>query len=66
VGINEETRVLFSDKQLLAYICGSNRAVAGRINRFATFPAVSYDTVKGNISMHCEILRGETISHDTP
>jgi len=41
VGINEGTRVLFYDKQLLAYICGSDKAVAGDVNRFATFPDIS-------------------------
>ena len=51
VGINEETRVLFCDKQLLAYICGRDRAVAGRVKLFTTFSDISYDTVKGNIPM---------------
>ena len=53
VGINEETRVLFCDKQLLAYICGRDRAVAGRVKLFATFSDISYDTVKGNIPSEC-------------
>ena len=41
VGINEGMRVLFHDKQLLAYICGSDKAVAGDVNRFTTFSAIS-------------------------
>ena len=35
-------RVLFYDKQLLAYICGSDKAVAGHVNLSATFPDFSY------------------------
>ena len=53
-GINEETRVLFYDKRKLAYICRSDKAVAGHVNRFATFPAVSYDTVRGK-AMECSV-----------
>jgi len=41
MGVNEGTEILFYDKHLLAYICGSDKAVAGDVNRFATFPAVS-------------------------
>jgi hypothetical protein len=39
-GINEQTRVLLYDKRQLAYICGSDKAVAGHANRFATFSAL--------------------------
>jgi len=39
---NEETRVLFYDKRQLAYICGSDKAVAGHVNRFATFSDISH------------------------
>jgi hypothetical protein len=39
---NEETRVLFYDKRQLAYICGRDKAVAGHVNRFTTFPSISY------------------------
>jgi len=41
VGINEETMVLFYDKQQLAYICGSDKATASQVIRFATFPDIS-------------------------
>jgi len=40
-GINEGTRVLFYDKRQLDYICGNDKAVAGDVNRFATFPDIS-------------------------
>jgi len=40
--LNEETMVLFYDKQALAYFSGSDKAVTGHVNRFATFPAISY------------------------
>jgi hypothetical protein len=39
---NEEARVLCYDKQQLAYICRSDRAVAGHVNLSATFPDFSY------------------------
>jgi hypothetical protein len=38
--INEETMVLFYDKQQPACTCGSDRAVAGDVNRFETFPDI--------------------------
>jgi hypothetical protein len=37
---NEETRVLLYDKRQLAYICRSDKAVAGHVNCFATFSAL--------------------------
>jgi hypothetical protein len=49
-------RVLFYDKQLLAYICGSDKAVAGDVNRFATFSIFYKEMGKGNITMFCPIL----------
>ena len=39
---NEETRVLFYDKRQLAYICVRDKAVAGHVIRFTTFPSISY------------------------
>ena len=53
---NGEARVLCYDKRQLAYICRSDRAVAGDVNRFATSPAVLYNTVKSNIPMNCVAL----------
>jgi len=40
--LNEEMMVSFYDKQMLAYTCGSDKAAAGHVNRFTTFPAISY------------------------
>jgi len=40
--INEETRVLFYDKQQLAYICANDKAVAGHVDWGATFSDFSY------------------------
>jgi hypothetical protein len=43
-GINEGTSILFYDKRQPAYICGSDKAIAGDVNRFATFSDFSYRT----------------------
>lgn len=40
-GINEEPRVLFYDKQQLAYIYGSDKAVAKSVDWGATFHDIS-------------------------
>ena len=50
-GINEETRVLFSDKQLLAYICRSDRAVAKRVDSRATLLNASENGIE--IALRC-------------
>jgi len=44
--LKEETWVIFYDKQMLAHICGSDKAVAGHVNLSATFPSISCDTGK--------------------
>ena len=52
-GINEETRVPFSDKQLLAYICRSDRAVAKRVDSRATLLSASENGIE--IALRCVV-----------